>query len=99
MRTYSLGMTVRLGFALGIHADADIFLVDEQIQSADAAFQRKAIDALQKLRKQNKAVVLVTHELHWVSEIATRAIWLNKGKIALDGEPEEVVKAYLRASN
>ena len=98
MRTYSLGMTVRLGFALGIHADADIFLVDEQLQSTDASFQTKALRALKELRERGKAVVLVTHELHWVTQIATRAIWLDKGKIMADGEPEEVVNAYLMSS-
>lgn len=98
MRTYSLGMTVRLGFALGIHADADIFLVDEQIQSTDASFQRKALKALQDLREQGKAVVLVTHELDWVRKISTRAIWLDKGKVVFDGAPNEVIDAYLQAS-
>lgn len=98
MRTYSLGMTVRLGFALGIHADADIFLVDEQLQSTDASFQTKALQALKGLREQGKAVILVTHELHWVTQIATRAIWLDRGKIMADGKPEEVVNAYLSSS-
>lgn len=98
MRTYSLGMTVRLGFALGIHADADIFLVDEQLQSTDVAFQNKALRALKDLREQGKTVVLVTHELPWVTQIATRAIWLDKGKIVADGKPDEVVNAYLMSS-
>ncbi|MCS7186989.1 MAG: ABC transporter ATP-binding protein [Armatimonadetes bacterium] len=98
MRTYSLGMTVRLGFALGIHSDADIFLVDEQLQSTDASFQNKALQALKDLRERGKAVVLVTHELPWVTKIATRAIWLDKGKIMADGKPEDVVKAYLMSS-
>ncbi|MFN3421286.1 MAG: ABC transporter ATP-binding protein [Armatimonadota bacterium] len=97
-RTYSLGMIVRLGFALGIHADADIFLVDEQLQSTDASFQNKALKALKDLRDQGKAVVLVTHELPWVTQIATRAIWLDRGKIMADGKPDEVVNAYLRSS-
>lgn len=96
MRTYSLGMTVRLGFALGVHADADIFLVDEQLQSTDASFQSKALKALQDLQKQGKAVVLVTHELPWVMQIATRAIWFDKGEVIIDGTPEEVVNAYLK---
>jgi len=98
MRTYSLGMTVRLGFALGMHVDADIFLVDEQLQSTDAAFQQKALSALQQLQSQGKAVVLVTHELDWVRQIATRVIWLDRGQIRADGKPEEVVSAYLQSS-
>ncbi|MER3501350.1 MAG: hypothetical protein IMHGJWDQ_000451 [Candidatus Fervidibacter sp.] len=98
MRTYSLGMTVRLGFALGMHVDADIFLVDEQLQSTDAAFQRKALRTLQRLREQGKAILLVTHELAWVTEIATRAVWLDRGEIRLLGHPEEVVAAYLQES-
>jgi len=96
IRTYSLGMTVRLGFALGIHADPDILLVDEQLQSADAPFQQKALSALQALHRQGKAVVLVTHELTWVEQIATRAIWLDKGSIVMDGNPVQVVPSYLQ---
>jgi len=98
MRTYSLGMVVRLGFALGIHADADIFLVDEQLQSTDVSFQNKALGALKDLRERGKAVVLVTHELPWVTQIATRAIWLDRGRIVAEGKPEEVVNAYLMSS-
>ena len=96
IRTYSLGMTVRLGFALGIHSDPDILLVDEQLQSADAPFQQKALSALQALCRQGKAVVLVTHELTWVEQIATRAIWMDKGSIVMDGDPAQVVPSYLQ---
>ncbi len=95
LRTYSLGMNIRLGFALGMFVDADIFLVDEQLQSTDASFQRKALAALQRLREQGKAIVLVTHELPWVTQIATRAVWLDRGEIRLIGPPEVVVAAYL----
>ncbi len=96
IRTYSLGMTVRLGFALGIHSDPDILLVDEQLQSADAPFQRKALSALQELYQQGKVVVLVTHELTWVEQIALRAIWLDKGSVVMDGDPAQVVSSYLQ---
>ncbi len=98
IRTYSSGMKVRLGLSLGIHSDADIFLFDEQIQSADAAFQQKTLRSIQNLREQGKAVVFVTHELDWVRQIATRSIWLDKGKIVLDGNPDDVVRAYLQES-
>ncbi len=98
MRTYSTGMIVRLGFALGMHVDADIFLVDEQLQSTDSAFQRKALQALKDLQEQNKAVVLVTHELSWVEQIATRAVWLDKGTLQVDGAPAEVIARYLQSS-
>jgi ABC-type polysaccharide/polyol phosphate transport system ATPase subunit len=98
IRTYSLGMTVRLGFALGIHSDPDILLVDEQLQSADVPFQQKALSALQALHRQGKAVVLVTHELTWVEQIATRAIWLDKGSIVMDGDPAQVVPSYLQGT-
>lgn len=98
LRTFSLGMIVRMGFALGMHVDADIFLVDEQLQSTDVAFQRKALSSLQQLQSQGKAVVLVTHELEWVRQIATRAIWLDKGQIRADGPPDEVISTYICAS-
>ncbi len=97
MRTYSLGMSVRLGFSLGVHADADIFLVDEQLQSTDAAFQRKALKALQDLHQQGKAVVIVTHELEWVKQIATCTVWLDKGQVRMIGSPETVIAAYLQS--
>lgn len=95
MRTYSLGMTVRLGFALGIHTDPDILLVDEQLQSTDVAFQKRALEALREMHQQGKAVVFVTHELDWIKQIATRTIWLDKGVVKADGEPSEVVDKYL----
>lgn len=98
LRTYSRGMVVRLGFALGVNADADTFLVDEQLESTDAAFQRKALQALQNLQHQGKAIVLVTHELEWVEQIATRAIWLDKGILQVDGVPSEVIARYLQSS-
>ncbi|GBC99568.1 Teichoic acids export ATP-binding protein TagH [bacterium HR17] len=98
IRTYSLGMAVRLGFALGVHSEPDILLVDEQLQNADAAFQRKALDTLQTLQRQGKAIVLVTHEMAWVEQVATRAIWLERGSVVMDGNPAQVVASYLQQS-
>jgi teichoic acid transport system ATP-binding protein len=73
-------------------------LVDEQLQSADVPFQQKALSALQALHRQGKAVVLVTHELTWVEQIATRAIWLDKGSVVMDGDPAQVVPSYLQGT-
>ncbi|MCS7223861.1 MAG: ATP-binding cassette domain-containing protein [Armatimonadetes bacterium] len=97
-RTYSQGMLVRLGFSLGIHCDADILLVDEQLQSTDLSFQHKALEALTRYRAQGKAVVLVTHEMFWLERIADRVLWLHQGVLRADGTPEQVIAQYVSQS-
>ena len=96
IRTYSSGMYMRLAFAVAINVDADILLVDEILSVGDQHFQEKCINKMKELRKEGKTMVFVTHGLGSARELCSRAIWLNNGKIEMDGETNEVVDAYLK---
>ena len=95
MRTYSSGMYVRLGFAVAVHVRPEILLVDEVLAVGDAEFQRKCFDHIEKLRQEQVTIVLVTHDLESVKRFCDRAVLLNHGAIAVEGEPQEVVDEYL----
>lgn len=96
VRTYSSGMYMRLAFAVAINVDADILLVDEVLAVGDQHFQEKCIAKMKELKEQGKTMVFVTHSLNTVTDFCNRAIWLKEGKIEMDGEPEKVIKAYLK---
>ena len=98
VRTYSSGMYMRLAFAVAINVDADILLVDEVLSVGDQHFQEKCINKMKDLKKQGKTMVFVTHSLGTVKEFCDRAIWLNHGEIKMDGKPEPVIDAYLKAT-
>ena len=95
MRTYSSGMYVRLGFAVAVHVRPEILLVDEVLAVGDAEFQRKCFAHIDKLRQEQVTIVLVTHDLESVKRFCDRAVLLNHGAIAVEGEPQEVVDEYL----
>lgn len=99
VRTLSTGMCIRLGFSLGIHANPDILLIDEQMQATDEHFQAKSLAKLKELNAAGKTILFVTHYLPWVRELASRVIWLEEGSIRMDGDPEDVINAYLKASH
>ena len=96
VRTYSSGMFMRLAFAVAINVDADIILVDEILSVGDQHFQEKCINKMKELKKEGKTMVFVTHSLGSAKELCDRAIWLNKGKIEMDGNTEKVIEKYLK---
>ena len=96
VRTYSSGMYMRLAFAVAINVDAEILLVDEILAVGDQHFQEKCIRKMKELKEQGRTMVFVTHSLNTVKDFCNRAVWLNQGVIKMDGEPEEVIKAYLK---
>ena len=98
VRTYSSGMYMRLAFAVAINVDADILLVDEVLAVGDQHFQEKCIAKMKELKEQGKTMVFVTHSLGTVKDFCNRAIWLNHGEIKMDGEPDPVIDAYLKAT-
>ena len=95
VRHYSSGMYVRLGFAVAIHTDPDVLLVDEVLAVGDLAFQQKCMEAIVHFRQQGGTLFLVSHDLTTIQNICDRAIWLEQGKIHAIGEPTEVVMRYL----
>ena len=96
VRTYSSGMYMRLAFAVAINVDADILLVDEILAVGDQHFQDKCINKMKELKNEGKTMVFVTHSMNTVKEFCTRAVWLDKGIVRMDGEPDGVIEEYLK---
>jgi ABC-2 type transport system ATP-binding protein len=94
VKFYSSGMFVRLGFAVAVHVDPQILLVDEVLAVGDEAFQRKCLDRIQQFQREGRTIVFVTHAADLVREICDQAVMLAKGRIHAAGEPDEVVREY-----
>ena len=94
VRTYSSGMYMRLAFAVAIHVDADILLIDEILAVGDAAFQAKCFNRMREIKASGTTIVIVSHSLGQIEEICERTIWIDKGKIHQQGVPREVHRAY-----
>jgi ABC-type polysaccharide/polyol phosphate transport system ATPase subunit len=95
VKTYSSGMYMRLGFAVAIHVDPEVLLIDEVLAVGDQAFTVKCLDKFAEFRRRNKTILLVTHSLDLVEKFCDRALWLDKGRTLAEGEPKRVVAAYL----
>jgi ABC-type polysaccharide/polyol phosphate transport system ATPase subunit len=95
VKTYSSGMYMRLGFAVAIHVNPDVLLIDEVLAVGDEAFVHKCLDKISEFRRRKKTIVLVTHSLGLVEKMADEAVWLDQGKMQLRGDPKKVVDAYL----
>lgn len=96
VRTYSSGMYMRLAFSVAINVDADILLIDEILAVGDQHFQDKCFDKLRELKESGKTIVIVTHSLDVVKDLCTRAVWIYKGELRLDGAPNYVIEEYLK---
>jgi ABC-type polysaccharide/polyol phosphate transport system ATPase subunit len=94
MRTYSSGMFSRLAFAVAIHMEPDILLVDEALSAGDARFKKKATAKMMELVAQARTMVFVSHALSTVKDMCTDAIWLEKGQIMARGSADDVVDEY-----
>ena len=95
VRTYSSGMYMRLAFSIAINVDAEILLIDEILAVGDQHFQDKCFEKLIELRDSDKTIVIVSHSLDMIRKLCTRAIWIYKGDVKMDGNPEEVIDCYL----
>jgi ABC-type polysaccharide/polyol phosphate transport system ATPase subunit len=95
VKTYSSGMYMRLGFAVAIHVDPDVLLIDEVLAVGDQAFTVKCLDKFAEFRRRNKTILLVTHSLDLVEKFCDRALWLDQGQTLAEGEPKRVVASYL----
>jgi teichoic acid transport system ATP-binding protein len=96
MRSYSSGMSSRLRFAIAASLDPEILLVDEALNTGDAQFRDKSKARMDELRAQAGCVFLVSHSLSTIKASCTRVIWLDRGDLIMDGDPEAVVKEYQR---
>ncbi len=94
LKNYSSGMQVRLAFSIAIRARGDILVLDEVLAVGDAAFQKKCNDYFEHLRDSKQTIILVTHSMENVKKFCDRAILIEDGKVACEGDPNKVAKAY-----
>jgi len=95
VKTYSSGMYMRLGFAVAIHVDPDVLLVDEVLAVGDEGFTHKCLDKFGEFKRRNKTILLVTHSLGLVERFCDEAVWLDHGDKRGQGDPTRVVGAYM----
>ncbi len=96
VKTYSSGMYVRLGFAVAVHVDPDILLIDEVLSVGDEEFSQKCVGKIQEMKYRGVTLVFVTHQLDQVRNLCDRALWLDHGEAVAVGDPVRVVDAYLQ---
>lgn len=96
LKNYSSGMQVRLAFSIAIRADTDVLIFDEVLAVGDERFQDKCINVFEDLKKANKTIVLVTHDMSSVKRFCDRAIVVNKGNIIYEGAPNEASDEYVK---
>jgi len=94
MRTYSSGMAARLRFAIAAARTHSVLMIDEALGTGDSSFRRKSQARIEELREEAGTVFLVSHGIEAITSSCTRAIWLDKGSIRMDGDVHEVTAAY-----
>ncbi|MCP5244941.1 MAG: ABC transporter ATP-binding protein [Burkholderiales bacterium] len=94
VKTYSSGMYVRLAFSVAINVDPDILVIDEALSVGDGAFARKSFDRIMQFRNAGKTILFCSHSIYQVTALCDRAIWLDKGKIAMIGPSSDVTNQY-----
>lgn len=96
IKTYSSGMRARLAFSVAAHLDPEILLIDEALSAGDAAFAEKVGDKMAELCGEGRTILLVTHGLQTIRNMATDAVWLHQGRVVGEGDPEDIVARYMR---
>ena len=98
VKTYSSGMYIRLAFAVVVHVDADILIVDEALSVGDMYFQAKCMAHMKKLMSSGVTVLFVSHDTSAVKALCSRAVYLEQGKVVASGSTDDVVEAYYGAA-
>jgi homopolymeric O-antigen transport system ATP-binding protein len=99
IKTYSSGMRARLGFSIATAVDPDVLIIDEVLSTGDAVFRAKSKQRINELVKAAKGIVLVTHDMQWVTEFCNRAMLLDHGHVIMEGPPADVVKLHEERSD
>ena len=94
VKFYSSGMYVRLAFAVAVHVDPEILLVDEVLAVGDEPFQRKCLERIKSFQREGRTIVFVTHSLDQTRELCNRVVLLEHGKVIVDGPPVEAIRTY-----
>lgn len=95
VKTFSSGMFARLAFSIAVHSSPELLIVDEALSVGDMAFQEKSINKMKELRDSGIPIFFVSHSLPMVRNFCTRAIWMEKGQVKMDGEAKTICSAYL----
>ncbi|WP_295849926.1 ABC transporter ATP-binding protein [uncultured Xylophilus sp.] len=94
VKTYSSGMAVRLAFAVAVHVDPEILIIDEALAVGDGAFAKKSFDRIMKFKDEGKTILFCSHTLFQVESVCNRVLWLDGGRARMMGDPGEVISAY-----
>ncbi len=94
IKTYSTGMSMRLGFAIAVQVEPDILVIDEALSVGDGYFQKKCMNRIRSFVASGRTLIFCSHALYYVSAYCQRALWLRKGQIAAAGPVEQVVRDY-----
>jgi lipopolysaccharide transport system ATP-binding protein len=95
LRTYSTGMQMRLGFAVAVHTDPEILLIDEILAVGDLAFQRKCLDRIAQFKDEGCTIILVSHDANSIQQLCDEALWLRRGKFVAYGPADVVARQYV----
>lgn len=98
VKRYSSGMYMRLAFAIAVHVPCDILIVDEILSVSDEHFRQKCYARIHALASSGKTTIFVGHDLKIIEQLCSRCVWLDSGKLKMDGSPQEVLKEYRLAS-
>jgi lipopolysaccharide transport system ATP-binding protein len=96
VKHYSSGMYVRLAFAVAVHSNPDVMLIDEVLAVGDASYQSRSFDRITDLREAGTTIVVITHALEMAIHACNRALYIDGGRLIADGNPESVIATYLR---
>ncbi|MFA6064101.1 MAG: ABC transporter ATP-binding protein [Gallionella sp.] len=94
VRTYSSGMAIRLAFSVATAVDPDILILDETLSVGDGFFAKKSFDRIIRYKEAGKTILFCSHSMYQIEAICNRVIWLNHGRVAMDGDPARVVSSY-----
>ncbi len=94
VRTYSSGMYLRLGFAVAVHLQPDVLIIDEVLAVGDAVFQKQCFDRIHELKRNGVTIAVVSHDLDTLSSLCERGVWLDRGEVVATGTAIEVVDRY-----
>jgi ABC-2 type transport system ATP-binding protein len=99
VKTYSSGMFARLGFAVAVHVDPDVLLVDEVLAVGDYAFQRRCAERIADLRSGGRTIVVVSHDMGMIRQLCDQAVWIDHGKVRAIGHTLDVIEEYEKSAD